>query len=262
VHIDQGKPSIDILLESIRSEIMPIFTKKWSNHEHVKVLPQNRTHEPCNLTLTMDGNWKLGRMKCIYADNDTMIASNEFGPVQTGCRAAPEPRSYYCKQHSEHEIKFRFYTNLVSINPNLIKCQKLSNIIHINRHIVFLIFVIIDLNENVLVIHDSYIDRNEKELFYVETDKAIKWLDAQQLPKKMVCSFYERQHNNAGHATCNTVKKFITSCDIKCKTRGILLCATNCGVVVSYRELYGAESHSQVAMLYLDTLDYFKGNFD
>lgn len=59
--------------------------------------------------------------------------------------------------------------------------------------------------------------------------------------------------------TCNTEKSKLTSCDIKCKTRGILIMATNCGIVVSFREMYGAESLTQVALFYLDTLDHWQG---
>jgi len=47
---------------------------------------------------------------------------------------------------------------------------------------------------------------------------------------------------------------------MKCKTRGILLAATNCGIVISFRELFGAESLKQVTQLYLDTFDLFEGH--
>ncbi len=35
----------------------------------------------------------------------------------------------------------------------------------------------------------------------------------------------------------------------------------NCGVVVSFREIYGSESLTQVTMLFLDTIDLFNGIF-
>ena len=43
--------------------------------------------------------------------------------------------------------------------------------------------------------------------------------------------------------------------DVKVKTRGILIMIINCGVIVGYRELYGSESLTQVANLYLDLVD-------
>ena len=51
---------------------------------------------------------------------------------------------------------------------------------------------------------------------------------------------------------CNTEKINNFHCTIKVKTRGILLACTNCGIVIGAREIYGAESKTQVAMMYLD----------
>jgi len=116
-------PAIDIILESIRSLIGPTFTKVWSNHVHLKT---NDKEEICNLTLTADGNWKLGRLKCLYAGAETNIKTKEFGLIQTGCRSIPLPRSYYCKEHTGFEVKFRYKNTLQSLNPLFIRASKLS----------------------------------------------------------------------------------------------------------------------------------------
>jgi hypothetical protein len=116
-------PAIDVALESIRSLIVPKFTDYWSNHIHQR--PVDKT-ETCNLTLTADGNWKLGRLKCIYAGDTTNIKTKELGLIQTGCRSMPLPRSYYCKVHTGHEIKFRFRDTLQSLNPLFIKPSRLG----------------------------------------------------------------------------------------------------------------------------------------
>ena len=58
---------------------------------------------------------------------------------------------------------------------------------------------------------------------------------------------------------CNTDKAKVFSCEHKCKTHGILLAAFNCGIVIGYRELFGKESTTQVALLYLDIYDYYIG---
>jgi hypothetical protein len=60
--------------------------------------------------------------------------------------------------------------------------------------------------------------------------------------------------------SCNTWKA-ATPCEIKCRTRGVVLIVSNCGVVISWREIYGAESLAQVALLFLDTLDLLTGNY-
>ncbi len=60
--------------------------------------------------------------------------------------------------------------------------------------------------------------------------------------------------------SCNTDKTTVTPCEIKCKTRGVIILVSNCGIIISFREMYGAESLQQVAFLYNDTLALFKGN--
>ena len=55
--------------------------------------------------------------------------------------------------------------------------------------------------------------------------------------------------------SCNTDKTVLHACDVKVKTRGILIFMNNCGVIVGYRELYGSESLTRVANLYLDLVD-------
>jgi hypothetical protein len=60
-------------------------------------------------------------------------------------------------------------------------------------------------------------------------------------------------------SSCNTDKAKVFSCEHKCKTHGILLAVFNCGIVIGYRELFGKESTTQVALLYLDIYDYYIG---
>lgn len=50
------------------------------------------------------------------------------------------------------------------------------------------------------------------------------------------------------------------SCDAKCKTKeGVIVAASNCGIILGYREIYGSESCTQVGMFYLDITEHFKG---
>jgi hypothetical protein len=39
------------------------------------------------------------------------------------------------------------------------------------------------------------------------------------------------------------------------------LACTCCGIIVNYKEFYGAESCTQVALFYLETIDNYKGIF-
>jgi hypothetical protein len=56
----------------------------------------------------------------------------------------------------------------------------------------------------------------------------------------------------------NNDKTITHTCDVKVKTRGILLALSNCGIILGYRELYGSESVTQVANMYLDIVDLFQ----
>ena len=49
---------------------------------------------------------------------------------------------------------------------------------------------------------------------------------------------------------------------MKCKTRGIQIACNNCGIVVAHRELFGSESLTQVALMYLDMADNYIGKLN
>ena len=61
--------------------------------------------------------------------------------------------------------------------------------------------------------------------------------------------------------TCNTDKSKNFSWDMKCKTRGIQLACANCDIIYRFRELFGAESCTQVAQMYIDLCEAFNGMF-
>ena len=111
---------IDLVIRQIKPTILPNFVNKWSQHVHIEPITN------CSKTLTMDGNWKLGRPKCMHADQ--MVITPEFGPIITGCRESPAPKSYYCENHSDYDLKFKVGNLMVSFNPNKICSQKPSKI--------------------------------------------------------------------------------------------------------------------------------------
>ena len=60
---------------------------------------------------------------------------------------------------------------------------------------------------------------------------------------------------------CNTDKASQLSCPLKVKSRGIVLACDPCGIIAGYKEMYGAESCTQVALFYLETCDSKAGLF-
>ena len=77
------------------------------------------------------------------------------------------------------------------------------------------------------------------------------------MPHDLICAFRIQREMARDVFTCNTVKANVYSCELKCKTRGLEIGCTNCGVVVGYKELYGSESLSQVALFLLDIFDSY-----
>jgi hypothetical protein len=109
---------INDLLRDLKKDLFPCFVNKWSTHTHMKETKN------CNLTLTVDGNWKLGRNKCVYGD--VAIQSPEFGNVVLGCRYSPQKGSYYCKMHEGLDIKYNYCGQQISLNPAMIKSSNLG----------------------------------------------------------------------------------------------------------------------------------------
>ncbi len=54
--------------------------------------------------------------------------------------------------------------------------------------------------------------------------------------------------------TCRVEKDDL--CNNKCRTKGVFLAAYNCGIVCGYREIFTAESLSQVTMFLLDMISF------
>jgi hypothetical protein len=71
--------------------------------------------------------------------------------------------------------------------------------------------------------------------------------------------FCNKDKSSVALKTCNTDNAKVFSCDHRCKTHGILLAVFNCGIIIGYRELFGKESATQVALLYLDICDFYTG---
>ena len=56
---------------------------------------------------------------------------------------------------------------------------------------------------------------------------------------------------------CKTNKHFKTPYENKRRTKGLILSAFNCGIVNGFRELFGAESITQIVLFYLGFNFYY-----
>ena len=63
--------------------------------------------------------------------------------------------------------------------------------------------------------------------------------------------------------TCNTDKTKVYNCESKTRACRIKIICTNCGIIVSYAELFGSESCTQVAVQLFALNKHFQGkNFN
>ena len=110
---------IDIHIDSIKSNIVNNFTRKWSNHIH--------SDKNCNKTITFDGLWKIWRNKC--SSNNGILNSPEFNSISIGCPNTPERGSYFCKDHKNQQLEFLVNGHLLRLDPTLIKPKSMSKYI-------------------------------------------------------------------------------------------------------------------------------------
>jgi transcription elongation factor Elf1 len=87
----------------------------------------------------------------------------------------------------------------------------------------------------------------------------LKRFAKEDLPKEMLAEYLIQSRTSPN--ACNTDKTNVFYCDMKCKTRGIQIACNNCGIVFAVRELFGSKSLTEVALMYLDLVDNYKGNF-
>jgi hypothetical protein len=221
--------------------------KKWSKHSH----PSDKVKliRNCMKALVFDGNWKVNRLKCAFSN--VVLPNIHFGPLPTGCINSPERKSYYCSdpKHAKNQlIFFNGYepkTNkpkYLSLLPKQIKKTRLVR------------------NENVTTIYDSFINQLEEELFLCDTTlETNKWIRRDQIrPLQKLSDFIDSRFSSDDLA-CKTDKSLAYTCELKVRTRGLQICASNCGIIMAYREMFLSESKHQVAIMYIDIADHFNG---
>ncbi len=81
------------------------------------------------------------------------------------------------------------------------------------------------------------------------------------MPKDLLSDSGHKQAQNIDRGEirtpCNTDKTCTFSCLLKCKTRGVELSCTTFAVIIGIRNMYGSESLTQMAQMYLDMSDHF-----
>ena len=123
--------------------------------------------------------------------------------------------------------------------------------------------------EKIERIYDSFVGSDEREIFFVKTgDGDKKWLTKADIAKTLLNRFLKYKQKKGDPVNdyeskdvCHIDKEDEYCCELKCKTRGVLISCTNCGIIVGYKEMYGAESLKQMEAFMLEIVADWRNNF-
>ena len=109
--------------------------------------------------------------------------------------------------------------------------------------------------DRISYICDSYVTIDEQEILLCRCkDETLAWVSRLDVPTDVFDAFSSNKtidgHEENVH--CNNDKIKVFTCLLKCKTIGILIAASPCGIILGIRELYGSESPNQTAFFYLE----------
>lgn len=138
--------------------------------------------------------------------------------------------SFYCQQHStsDEQLTFKYADKQLKCNVSQIKCKQPGK-----------------LQEQNLIIHDSFIDQNDKIFYLVNYEnKDPFWAGEKQIPSN-VLNFYLTNLKSVDTETCNSMKKFTLPCEKKVRTVGVFLATFNCGIVIGFKEILKKETLRQ-----------------
>jgi hypothetical protein len=83
------------------------------------------------------------------------------------------------------------------------------------------------------------------------------------LKRKNANNKYKRQQLasviDTSEKISNVDKTDAFTCELKCRTRGLIIACNCCGIISGFKELFGAESLTQVALMLLEMKSYAAG---
>lgn len=102
-----------------------------------------------------------------------------------------------------------------------------------------------------LILHDCFVNKEDLILYLVSQKEELFWCEEQYLPRYLLDEFfirYSRKICEKNPHSCRVNKEIQIPCIKKCRTTGVLLSVYNCGIVSGYREIFAAESLTQVGI--------------
>ena len=155
--------------------------------------------------------------------------------------------SFFCEAHKmiDNKQTFRYRNKTILFDLNTIK-PKIGKI----------------KNEN-LIIYDSFINQSDVLLLLVNYSNLNSdpfWVTSVQIQASKVDNYIDQlkafqKDDKLLSKECNSSKQYTLPCDKKTRTVGLFLGCFNCGIIVSYREIFGHETLAQAASFFLSIID-------
>lgn len=152
-------------------------------------------------------------------------------------------KSYFCEAHKNSEQKkaFRYRDSTVYIDLNSIKPR------------------VGQIKKENLIIYDSFIDKNDDLLLLVNYSNVKTdyfWVTKKQIQASKVDAYIEQLALLIpSDYLCNSSKLLVLPCIKKSRTVGLFLGVYNCGIIISYKEIFGHETLSQAASFFMEIID-------
>ncbi len=172
----------------------------------------------------------------------------KVGEIVTGCVKTPLQGSFFCADHKligdKYTFRYRKKTMLLDLNTIRPKVGRIKY-------------------EN-LVIHDSFVDRNDNVLLLVDysddSTGTFFWVTSNQILATKVEAYIEQLKNFKKDVdpSCSSSKIYTLPCVKKTRTVGMFLSCFNCGIIAGYREIFGSETTAQAVALFLFMIDNTK----
>ena len=251
-------PTVENLDDVIREHHVhfhSFFTNKWMSHKC--------NHPKCCVALNIDGDHKINRLTCLHYDevllpeiNSNYLTINYNSNIKyfqlielssLNCPKTPERKSYYCADHQGDNVNlpFKIKKETVFFEISSIRETETYNKKDHDNYGIF----------------DCFVNTEGESMFLlcdVNKKNKILWFEESSLPRLKLDNFLQYWNPNEEilieQEICR-VKKDINPCVHKCRTKGVILAVFNCGVIGSYKELFGSESLAQVSRFYLDLIE-------
>jgi len=155
--------------------------------------------------------------------------------------------SYFCEKHQGTEQNQRFmYKDGTSVEIALDDIKP-----RVGR-----------LKSDNLIIYDAFIDKNDNLLLlvnYTESEDSFFWVTKNQIKASKIDSYIEQLkkfEKKSETSECSSSKKYALPCNKKSRTVGMFLGVYNCGIIVSFKEIFYHETIAQAASFFMGIIDY------